>query len=108
MSLLRRVVFVFFALLCGMTVQAAAPIDFKLLRERVTTDLAVGVDWAKAVPQSETHAAAMTPQGAWPDIDYANRHITVWRMPSSSRAYPRPVEWKAAFYQKVLETLCNP
>lgn len=78
MSLLKRLALMLFVLVCGTTASAADAIDFKLLRERVTTDLAVGVDWAKAVPQAEAHAAAMTPQGAWPDIDYANRHITVW------------------------------
>ena len=29
--------------------------------------------------------------------------MRLWRMPSSSRAYPRPVEWKAGFYRKVFE-----
>ena len=34
---------------------------------------------------------------------YAGRSMRLWRMPSSSRAYPRPVEWKAGFYRKVFE-----
>ena len=33
--------------------------------------------------------------------DYANRTLRIWRMPSSSRAFPRSVEWKADFYRKV-------
>ena len=33
--------------------------------------------------------------------NYANRTLRVWRMPSSSRAFPRSVEWKADFYRKV-------
>ncbi len=37
------------------------------------------------------------------DAEFSGRKVTVWRMPSSSRAYPRPVEWKAEFYKKVLE-----
>lgn len=36
-------------------------------------------------------------------FDYAGREMRLWRMPSSSRAYPRPVEWKAEFYRKVFE-----
>ncbi len=36
------------------------------------------------------------------EVDYAGRHIRVWRMPSSSRAYPRPIEWKASYYQRLL------
>jgi len=36
-------------------------------------------------------------------FEYAGRNMRLWRMPSSSRAYPRPVEWKAEFYRKVFE-----
>ena len=36
-------------------------------------------------------------------FEYAGRSMRLWRMPSSSRAYPRPVEWKARFYRKVFE-----
>ena len=35
-------------------------------------------------------------------MPFAGRDLTLWRMPSSSRAFPRPVEWKAEFYRKVL------
>ena len=36
-------------------------------------------------------------------FEYAGRSMRLWRMPSSSRAYPRPVEWKVGFYRKVFE-----
>ena len=36
-------------------------------------------------------------------FEYAGRSMRLWRMPSSSRAYPRPVEWKAGFYRKVFK-----
>ena len=36
-------------------------------------------------------------------FEYAGRSMRLWRMPSSSRAYPRPVEWMAGFYRKVFE-----
>ena len=36
-------------------------------------------------------------------FEYAGRSMRLWCMPSSSRAYPRPVEWKAGFYRKVFE-----
>lgn len=32
---------------------------------------------------------------------FAERELRIWRMPSSSRAFPRSVEWKADFYRKV-------
>ena len=39
--------------------------------------------------------------GGWGPMHFAGRDLKLWRMPSSSRAYPRPVEWKAGFYRKV-------
>ena len=36
-------------------------------------------------------------------FEYAGRSMRLWRMPSSSRAYPRPVEWKAGFSRTVFE-----
>ncbi|WP_418991475.1 uracil-DNA glycosylase family protein [Alistipes sp.] len=36
-------------------------------------------------------------------LSFAGRELELWRMPSSSRAYPRPVEWKAEFYRKIFE-----
>lgn len=34
-------------------------------------------------------------------MPFAGRDLRLWRMPSTSRAYPRPVEWKAEFYRRV-------
>ncbi|MDE5690839.1 MAG: uracil-DNA glycosylase family protein [Alistipes sp.] len=39
--------------------------------------------------------------GGCVEFRFAGRELRLWRMPSSSRAYPRPVEWKAEFYRKV-------
>lgn len=41
------------------------------------------------------------PIGGCTETEYAGRRLKLWRMPSSSRAYPRPVEWKAEYYRKV-------
>lgn len=38
--------------------------------------------------------------GAFVPAIFERRTLRLWRMPSSSRAYPRSVEWKAACYQK--------
>ena len=35
---------------------------------------------------------------------FAERELRIWRMPSSSRAFPRSVEWKAEFYRKVFSS----
>lgn len=39
------------------------------------------------------------PVGGSVEFTYAGRAMRLYRMPSSSRAYPRPVEWKADFYR---------
>lgn len=41
------------------------------------------------------------PIGGCVTFEYAGRTLQLWRMPSSSRAYPRSVEWKAEFYRKM-------
>lgn len=41
------------------------------------------------------------PIGSFVETTYAGRPLRVWRMPSSSRAYPRPVEWKADYYRQL-------
>lgn len=33
----------------------------------------------------------------------ADRHVRIWRMPSSSRAFPRSIEWKAEYYRRMVE-----
>jgi G:T/U-mismatch repair DNA glycosylase len=38
-------------------------------------------------------------------VDFEGRLLQFYRMPSSSRAYPMAIEKKAAFYQKVFNTL---
>lgn len=36
---------------------------------------------------------------------FKGRTVRVWRMPSSSRAFPRSIEWKAAYYRRVIDTV---
>lgn len=33
--------------------------------------------------------------------EYVGRCLKLWRMPSSSRAYPRTIEWKAEYYRRI-------
>jgi len=40
------------------------------------------------------------------EVEFASHGpLTWWRMPSSSRAYPKPLEWKADFYRKVFASI---
>lgn len=42
--------------------------------------------------------------GEYIETDYFDgRAVRIWRMPSSSRAYPRSIEWKAAYYRRLLD-----
>lgn len=41
------------------------------------------------------------PVGGCCRASFAGRSLELWRMPSSSRAYPRAVEWKADYYRKM-------
>lgn len=43
--------------------------------------------------------------GGFTSFDFAGRKMKLFRMPSSSRAYPKPVEEKAEFYLKMFREL---
>ncbi len=41
--------------------------------------------------------------GAYADVTFGGRHLRLYRMPSSSRAYPMRLEQKAAFYKEMFD-----
>jgi dihydroxyacetone kinase len=43
--------------------------------------------------------------GAFTSVDMEGRTLRLYRMPSSSRAYPMAIEKKAEFYQTIFDTL---
>ena len=45
------------------------------------------------------------PVGRFSAFYFQGRKIRLYRMPSSSRAYPKPVEEKALYYQKMMEDI---
>ena len=45
------------------------------------------------------------PIGGCFDTEFEGRKIAIWRMPSTSRAYPRPIEWKAEYYRNMFEQI---
>lgn len=45
--------------------------------------------------------------GDYISITYMNRSIKLYRMPSTSRAYPKPLEEKAAYYKTAFAQLLN-
>ncbi len=54
---------------------------------------------------AETFCCEEPAIGEASEIDVCGRKIQFWRMPSSSRAYPLPLERKAAYYSKMLASI---
>jgi len=83
--------------------QIVRPTDITALLEKIPTCHAVAATGQKAAEtlQAVTGADPLAVGGCC-EVEFAHRRLTVWRMPSSSRAYPRSVEWKAEFYRKLL------
>lgn len=85
--------------------QMVKPRDFAKLLEQLPLCRDVVLTGEKAVEtlgQQWGFGAIAVGEYVWATI--GGRQVRVWRMPSSSRAYPRPVEWKAAYYRRVLDT----
>ena len=87
--------------------EVVEPTDVAALLRRIPACRTVVVTGEKA---AETvllslgrHAERYPKVGESVAFDFEGRAMRLWRMPSSSRAYPRPVEWKAAFYRKVFQ-----
>ena len=43
--------------------------------------------------------------GTYNDFTIAGRTMRLWRMPSSSRAFPMKLEEKAAYYREMMEQI---
>ncbi|MHC1689731.1 MAG: uracil-DNA glycosylase family protein [Bacteroidales bacterium] len=46
--------------------------------------------------------------GSYTEFSYLNRQMRLYRMPSTSRAYPKPLREKADVYRKMFEELARP
>lgn len=58
----------------------------------------------KATDTLRAHFAVAEPKvGQYVDFEFEGRNMRLYRMPSSSRAYPLALEKKAAFYRTMLE-----
>lgn len=82
--------------------QVVRPTDIAALLRQIPDCRTVVVTGQKAADTLQTVTGAGTLEvGKSTEVDFAGRRLTLWRMPSSSRAYPRPVEWKAEYYRKI-------
>jgi len=52
------------------------------------------------------HTSLKEPEvGSFESFTYSGRTLKLYRMPSSSRAYPKPLVEKAAIYQRMFEQI---
>ena len=52
---------------------------------------------------TEDYGVEMPQMGTYNEFSINGRPMRLWRMPSSSRAYPMPLKEKAAYYQHMME-----
>ena len=83
------------------------PIDLRQTLAMLPSCRAIAVTGQKALDTLLTLVAApSTPKtGEWTEAVLDDRHFRLYRMPSSSRAYPLPVEKKAEKYRRMFEEM---
>ena len=54
---------------------------------------------------TEDYVVEMPQIGMYNEFSINGRQIRLWRMPSSSRAYPMPLKEKAAYYKQMMESV---
>ncbi len=54
---------------------------------------------------TEDYGVPVPEMGTYNDFTLASRPMRLWRMPSSSRAYPMKLEEKAAYYREMMKTI---
>ena len=54
---------------------------------------------------TENYGATIPPVGCHTDFQIGGRPLRLWRMPSSSRAYPMPLSDKAAHYRRLMQAV---
>ena len=84
------------------------PIDLRQTLAMLPSCRAIAVTGQKALDTLLTLVSAPSPApktGEWTDAALDERHFRLYRMPSSSRAYPLPVEKKAEKYRRMFEEM---
>lgn len=84
------------------------PIDLRQTLALLPSCRAIAVTGQKALDTLLTLVSAPSPPpktGEWTDAALDDRHFRLYRMPSSSRAYPLSVEKKAEKYRRMFEEM---
>jgi len=82
------------------------PINLEEILSQITDCRTIVITGQKAMDTLLTIVRVNEPKvGSFEETLFANRLLRIYRMPSSSRAYPKPLAEKAAVYQKMFEEL---
>lgn len=85
-----------------------APVDLKKLLDAIPHCKAIAVTGQKALDTIRTIVDAAEPKvGEYVEFNWEGRAMRLYRMPSSSRAYPKPIPEKAAVYSKMFHEVLN-
>lgn len=80
--------------------------DIDALLRRIPSCVAVATTGQKATDVFTSHFGMRQPKvGTSEPFTFEGRQMRLYRMPSSSRAYPMKVENKAAYYEKMFEEI---
>ncbi len=84
--------------------QIVEPVDLRGLLSRIPECRTIVTTGQKATDTLLTLIDARAPEvGGSVDFVYEGRDMRFWRMPSSSRAYPKPLKDKAEVYARMLQ-----
>lgn len=86
--------------------EIVTPTDIDALLRRIPSCVAVATTGQKATDVFTSHFGMRQPKvGTSETFTFEGRQMRLYRMPSSSRAYPMKVENKAAYYEKMFEEI---
>lgn len=86
--------------------EVVTPVDLKRVLDRIPGCRAIVTTGQKATDTLLEQINAVSPRvGGYSEFMYDGRPMRLYRMPSSSRAYPKPLEEKAADYRVMFHDL---
>ncbi len=86
--------------------EIVTPVDLDSILKRIPACKAIVTTGQKATDTLLALVGAKAPKvGSFSDFEYKGRALRLYRMPSSSRAYPKPLEQKAAEYRVMFHDL---
>ena len=86
--------------------EVVTPVDIDDILGKVPECTAIVITGQKSMDTLLSIIPVCEPQiGSYSIYSYKEREIRIYRMPSSSRAYPKPLQEKAAAYQKMFNNI---